>query len=110
MRKIFILLISVLIVSCTPRGELINRAYLKVDRYDGISKLEAIAIAEYYFSYKQSVFKKSNSVHVDRNPDELKDNWKFRVVSTIPNVDIYVSYLVNKKDGQIVETDDRPIK
>ncbi len=115
MKKILILLISILVISCTSPGELINRAYLKVDRYDGISKQEAVAIAEYYFNYKQSAFTesaiaKSNAVYVDRNPEELKDNWKFRVVSTLPNVDIYVSYLVNRKDGQIEEINEKPSK
>lgn len=110
MKNAFILLFSALIISCASRGELVNRAYLKVDRYDGISKQEAIAIAEYYFSYKQSVFKESSSVYIDHNPEELKDNWKIRIISEIPSVKVHVAYLVNKKDGQIEEINIVPTK
>jgi len=119
MKKNFILLNifigTILLTSCTSRGEIISDAYLKVDRYDGISRQEAIAIAEYYFSYKQSAFPESSfsgskSVYVDRNPEELRDNWKFRIVSKLPNVDVYVSYLVNRKDGQVKEINDKPAK
>lgn len=123
MKKILVLLTSILVISCTSRGELVNRAYLKIDRSDGISKQEAVAIAEYYFNYKQSAFdgltnkptlagstSRPGKVYVDRNPEELKDNWKFRIVSTRPNVDVYVSYLVNRKDGQIEEINNKPIK
>lgn len=110
MKTFLILLASIFMLSCTTRAEFINRDYLKVDRYDGISKKEATAIANYYFQYKQSAFKHSGSVFVDRNPEELKESWKFRVISKQPNVDVHVSYLVDKKDGQIKEINESPSK
>ncbi len=106
MKKILILIITLLIISCTSKAEFTNRAYLDVDRVDGINAQEAIAIADYYFQYKQSAFEKSGSVYIERKPEELKDNWKFRIISKTENVNINVSYLVSKKDGQVKETSD----
>jgi len=106
-RNISIVIIGLLIISCTTRGEFINQAYLKVDRYDGISRQEALAIAEYYFNYKQSAFKKSADVYINRTPEELQNSWKFRIISKIPNVNIDIAYLVDKKDGQITETNSK---
>jgi len=106
MKKFFILIIYLLIISCTTKADFTNRAYLNVDRVDGINAQEALAVAEYYFQYKQSAFEKSGSIYIDRKPEELKDNWKFRIRSKTENVNIQVSYLVSKKDGQVKETSD----
>ena len=108
MRNILYLWIFLLVAGCASKSELVNNAYLKVDRHDGINQQEAVAIAEYYFQYKQSAFNKSGSVSLSREPEELKDDWRFRIISKIPNVDVHGSYLVNKMSGQVVESSERP--
>lgn len=96
------------LAGCATKSEMVSDAYLKVDRVDGINKQEAIAIAQYYFHYKQSAFQKSGEVFINAEPEESKDNWRFRIISKIPNVDVHVSYLVDKTSGQVRESSENP--
>jgi len=109
MKTIFILLTCLLVASCTSKTDFTNRAYLDVDRTDGINEQEALAIAEYYFQYKQSAFEDSGSIYVDRNPQELKYNWKIQVISKTPNINIDIFYLVDKNTGDIKESNDQAL-
>ena len=107
MRNLLYLFIIILLTSCASKADLINSQYLKVARYDGINKNEAIAIARYYFQYKQSAFQKSGAITISSEPEELKDAWKFNIVSKVPNIDVHVFYLIDKKNGQVEESSEK---
>lgn len=107
MRNILFLMIIVLLTGCASKMDLINSQYLKVSRYDGINRNEAIAIARYYFQYKQSAFQKSGAISINQEPEELKNSWKFRIISKVPNIDVHVFYLIDKNNGQVTESSEK---